>query len=341
MNTLGNVFRITTWGESHGPAIGFVLDGCPAGLEISEEDIMKELEKDIPENSLGTLRHEPNEIRILSGIYEGKTLGTPICIAIYNKSQNSSDYQQLKTTYRPGHAEYTYHKKYGIYDHCSGGRASGRTCIAYLAAGAISKKILSCHGVDFESRIEELAGIPCTSPDMKEKALKKCMEIGDEGDSTGGIVSLKITGVPVGVGSPMFGKLHSVIIYALSTIGGVKGIECGLGFKSSQMTGSDFNDTLVFENDSVISLTNNSGGVLGGISTGMPLTFKISVKPTPSIYKEHNILNWKTKKEEPACLKGRFDKNFTPRVAPLSESIASIVIVDQMILSGHINPSKI
>jgi chorismate synthase len=340
MNTFGNVFRCTTWGESHGKAVGCVIDGCPAGLELFKSDIEKELYADIPDNSLGTLRKEQNGFEILSGIFENVTLGTPISIIIYNGDNHSDDYEKIRHYYRPGHAEFTFHKKYGIYHPYGGGRASGREAIARLAAGAVAKKLLIKSGITFHSKIEELAGIECSTPKNIDLAKMKCLEIAEDGDSTGGIVSLRVKGVPVGLGGPVFGKLHSLIMYALSTIGGVKGVESGCGFNAARMRGSEFNDPFGIRNGEITPISNNAGGVLGGISTGLDLYFRIAIKPTPSIFKSQQTVNWKSMNEENLFLSGRFDKNFAPRVAPIAESMAALVIADQMILSGYINPVR-
>lgn len=339
-NTFGDVFRCTTWGESHGKAVGCVIDGCPAGLELFRSDIQKELYADIPDNSLGTLRKEQNEFEILSGLFKNTTIGTPICIMIHNNNKDSSSYERIKSYYRPGHAEFTYHKRYGIYHPHGGGRASGREAIARLAAGAVAKKLLVKEGITFRSRVEELAGIECSTPENIEIAKKKCIEIAEEGDSSGGIVSLTVKGVPVGLGGPVFDKLHSRIMYALSTIGGVKGVESGHGFNAARMKGSEFNDPFGIRNGEVVPISNNAGGVLGGISTGLDLSFRIAIKPTPSIFKSQQTVNWETMKEETLLLSGRFDKNFAPRVAPIAESMAALVIADQMILAGYINPVR-
>ncbi len=334
MNTIGRVFRVTTWGESHGPALGCVIDGCPAGLELTEKDIRIELAKDVPDSKLGTLRREKNGFQILSGIYENKTLGTPICISIQNTDQKRSDYRGLKC-YRPGHAEYGYQKRFGIFDPSGGGRASGRECIARLCAGAIAKKILSSLQIYFESKIEQLAGLP-----YSEDTIERAFEIGEFGDSTGGIISLSIKNVPAGVGSPVFEKLNSLIIYAISTIGGIKGVECGLGFKAASSLGSEHNDPFGKVAGEIVPISNNAGGTLGGISTGQDLTFRFAVKPTPSIKSTQRTVNYNTCNEELININGRFDKNFTPRVVPIAEAMAAITIVDQLILTGILHPTQ-
>jgi chorismate synthase len=340
MNSYGTIFRLVSWGESHSEASGCIIDGCPAGIPVLQEDITREIEMDIPDKDLGTQRIETNDVKIFSGVYNNLTIGTPICITIFNNNKKSADYEPLKHSYRPGHTEFTYHNKYGIYDHRGGGRSSGRVLISFLAASYFSKKLLSTKNISIESTIEELAGIRCNDASSKLKAKEKCMEIAKKGDSTGGIVLLKVKGLPVGVGSPLFGKLHSQIIYILSTIGGIKAIECGLGIESSKLTGSEFNDDFYFRDDKVIMKSNNAGGVLGGISTGEDLIFRLHVKPTPSIYILQNSINWETKENIQLDLNGRFDKNFTPRVGPIAEALTSFVLVDQLMLSGQLNPTK-
>lgn len=341
MNSLGRLFRCTTWGEAHGKAVGCVVDGCPAGLELFPSDIQKELEGDIPDCILGTPRKEQNKLKILSGLFENKTLGTPICIMICNRDVHKLDYDRFRDYYRPGHAEYTFHKKYGIYDPHGGGRASGRESIARIAAGAIAKKLLLARRITFHSKVEELAGMDCSSPEKMDAARRECLEIAASGDSTGGIISLAIKGIPVGVGGPVFDKLHSLIMYALSTIGGVKGVECGCGFNAARMKGSKFNDLFGINKENIIPISNNAGGVLGGISTGLDLTFRIAVKPTPSIFRPQKTINWRTNKEEILILEGRFDKNFAPRVAPIAEAMAAMVVADQLMIGGYINPARI
>jgi chorismate synthase len=340
MNSLGTVFQCITWGESHGEAIGCIVDGCPAGLELTPGDLLMELNRDVPDECLGTTRREQNQVHILSGMFDGQTIGTPICLVIPNTGHRSQDYDRFKHCYRPGHAEFGYHQRYGIYDYRGGGRASGRVCIAYLAAGAIAKKLLEREGIAFQSRVVELAGIPYED-DTKEDARRKCLEIAASGDSSGGIIALRITGVPPGVGSPVFGKLHSLIMYAVSTIGGVKGVECGLGFEASRLTGSTFNDPFGLEDGQVKPLSNHAGGVLGGISTGLDLEFRIAVKPTSSIARPQKTVNWELDREDTLSVTGRFDSNFTPRVGPIAEALAAIMVTDQLILTSLINPVRV
>lgn len=340
MNSIGRIFRVTTWGESHGPAIGCVIDGCPAGLSLNQEDLQTELARDIPEPLLGTERHEPNEAQLLSGVFAGKTLGTPISILIYNQAQQSADYTPINSCYRPGHAEYGYHMRFGVYDPHGGGRASGRECISRICAGAVAKKLLAWKGIQIKSRVEQLAGVPCDT--NYEQALQICLEAAGKGDSTGGIVSVYIQGVPAGLGSPVFEKLHALIMYAITTIGGVKGIESGSGFDAAAMKGSECNDPFGFDDQARVKpLSNRAGGVLGGISTGLDLSFRFAVKPTPSIAIPQQTVNWKTRLAEEIQIKGRFDKNITPRAAVVAEAMAAIILADQMLLAGFIHPTQL
>lgn len=342
MNTIGRIFRCTTFGESHGKAMGCILDGVPAGLILTADDISEELKRDVPNALLGTPRKEENRIEILSGILDDLTLGTPICIVIYNKEHHSNDYLPLKETYRPGHGEFTYHKRFNTYTPYGGGRASGRECIARLAGGAVAKKILEKYDIIFESSLESLGGIKCSSLKDEEIAVDTCADIyNSTRDSTGGIINLTIKNVPAGIGSPVFGKLHALITYSLMTIGGVKGVENGIGFECASLTGSEFNDPFGIVDGEIKPLTNNAGGVLAGISTGQDLSFRIAVKPTPSISIPQKTVNWKNSEEVSLAFDGRFDMNFAPRVMPIAEAMAAMVLVDEMILSGLINPTKI
>lgn len=335
MNTIGNIFRCTTWGESHGQAIGCVIDGCPSNIELSEEDINRELERDVPIQMLGTPRKESNKAQILSGISNNKTLGTPISIIIPNNNQRSKDYSSIQYCYRPGHGEFGYHARYGIYEYCGGGRASGRECVGRLSAGAIAKKILSKMNIFIESEIIELGGVKIYDSESYDKAVKKCLQVWeDNNDTTGGVIKLIVKGLKPGIGNPVFGKLNAEIFYALSTIGGVKGIEQGLGFDSARVKGSEFNDGYrINENNNIELISNNCGGTVAGISTGSDLEFKIAVKPTPSIGHNQKTVNWHKFEETDLKLSGRFDMNFTPRVAVVAESMISIILVDQILLS--------
>jgi chorismate synthase len=340
-NSIGRLFRVTTWGESHGQALGAVIDGCPAGVQVFPEDIERELKRDIPDIELGTKRHEPNKFEILSGWSKNRTLGTPISIIIHNLDYKMSDYKQFQDIIRPGHADYTYIEKYGHNNLTGGGRSSGRECISRLACGAVAKKVLLYFDINIESRVIEMAGIPINSKEEYQKAKESALKEARDGESTGGIVQLRVKNLPTGAGSPIFGKLDATLAAALMSIGGVKGIEIGAGFSSAKMKGSESNDEFYLDQGRIRCRTNNAGGLLGGISTGEDLVITLAVKPTPAILKLQKTVNIKEAKETIIECKGRFDINFTPRVAPIAEAMAAIILVDELICGGYIHPSRI
>ncbi|MFX0090547.1 MAG: chorismate synthase, partial [Candidatus Hodarchaeota archaeon] len=308
-NTLGTYFRVTTWGESHGPALGCVIDGCPAGLKINLENVTLELARDYS-GFLGTSRVETNEFQILSGFFEGKTIGTPISIIIKNKDAKPKDYELIKSIPRPGHGDITYRLKYGHVDWRGGSRASGRVFISFVAAGAIAKQLLTILGVRISSRIIELGGIPCT----EETKSAIIAELKDQTDSSGGLVEVEIENLPAGLGFPLNQKFHAELAQAILSVPGVKSFEIGAGKAVAQMTGSQNNDPLTWDEKGHIRfMKNNSGGVMGGITTGMPVIFRYAVKPTSSISLPQKTVDLSTKKPVEITLKGRFDKNFTPR----------------------------
>ncbi|WP_048059141.1 chorismate synthase [Methanococcus vannielii] len=373
MNTFGDTFRVTTWGESHGKALGAVIDGCPSNLPLTENDIQYELNRRRPGYSLfSTPRKEEDEVEILSGIFEGKTTGTPISCIVYNKSQQSKDYTAIKDTPRPGHADLSYQLKYGNYDYRGGGRSSGRTTIGNVIGGAIAKKLIEyTHKIKvigytteigtikgdfnyynnpefFESdlNIQKLSNqiedsvlrCPSTnSNEMNEYVFKAI----DGKDSVGGVVEVVIYGLPKGIGNPIFNKLEGRLSSAVMSINSIKGFEVGKGFESSRLFGSEMNDEFYFKNGIICPKTNNAGGILGGISTGAPVVIRASIKPTPSISKTQETVNIKTLETVPIKIGGRHDPIIVPRVIPVIESMVSITIADLMISSGFINPSKL
>ncbi|MBM7582540.1 chorismate synthase [Caldicoprobacter guelmensis] len=353
-STIGKNFTVTTWGESHGKAIGVVVDGCPAGIPLSEEDIQKDLDRRRPGKSpYSTPRQEEDKVTILSGVFEGFTTGTPISLIIPNQDQRSKDYSQVAHIYRPGHADYTYHQKYGIWDYRGGGRASGRETAARVAAGAIAKKVLSQLGVEIQAYTLSIGPVkidpqkfdkheiyrnPFAMPDREaaEKAAEYIQKLKEKGDSAGGIVECIIQGLPSGVGEPVFDKLDAALAKAIMSIGAVKGIEFGRGFEAAYLTGSQNNDPLASNPDKgLIKLTNNSGGITGGISEGFPIVFRAAFKPTPSISipqdtVTHDMQNTRLK------LTGRHDPVIVPRAVVVVEAMAAITVVDllfQRILS--------
>jgi len=302
-NTFGEIFKVTTFGESHGEAMGCVIDGCPSGLEVSVSDIEKELKRRKPGAQYGS-RDEEDIPEILSGIFEGKTLGTPIAIIVRNKNQNSSDYSQIKNIYRPGHADFTYDTKYGFRDYRGGGRSSGRETLCRVAAGAVAKKFIEKHGINISA---------------SASLSKNIEEIRDQQDSCGGIISCVVTGIPAGLGEPVFDKLDARLAAAMLSIGACKGIEFGAGFAAADLKGSENN-------------AGNCGGILGGISNGQDLTFKVAIKPTPSISKTQKAFDTDGNIKE-ISIKGRHDVCIVPRAVPVVEAMTALTLADFLLLS--------
>lgn len=352
-NTFGKSFKITTYGESHGKAIGVVVDGCPSGIELREFDIQKELDRRRPgQSDVSTPRRELDKVEILSGIFEGKTTGTPISMLVWNKDSDSSKYITLKDTPRPGHADYTYFKKYGIRDYRGGGRASARETVARVAAGAIAKKILKLKGIEVLGHVVEIGGIRaksvtieeirnnveknpvrCADLESAEKMREGILKAREEGDSVGGIVEIIALGVPAGIGEPVFDKLDAQLAKALMSIGAVKGVEIGAGFDSARMKGSEMNDAFIIKNGKVCTATNKAGGILGGISTGEPIVCRIAVKPTPSIAKVQKTVDLVKMEEVEIEIKGRHDPAIPPRIVPVAEAMIALVLVDGLMIS--------
>lgn len=370
-NTTGKIFSITSFGSSHGKAIGAVIDGCPANLELSEKDIQKELDRRRPgTSSITSPRKEKDRVQILSGIFEGKTDGTPITGVVFNEDKRSKDYNYLKNTPRPGHGDYTWIEKYGNYDYNGGGRGSGRVTIGHVIGGAIAKKLLRQFGIkvishviqvgDIKAKtvnmnlIEEKASenpVHCADPNAAKEMEELILEYKNKGDSIGGIVETIAIDVPAGLGEPIFGKLDGELAKALMEIGSVKGVEIGFGFDVANSTASQINDEYYIKennnsdnninNVNIGTTTNTSGGILGGISNGMPIVTRVAVKPTPSISMLQNTVDLKSCEETKIEIKGRHDPCICPRVTVVSESAVAIVLADQMIRSGFINPSNL
>lgn len=352
-NSFGNIFVVTSFGESHGPALGCVVDGCPAGIHLSAEDISLELQRRRPNaGGASTSRVEADEPELISGVFEGQTLGTPIAIVVRNTNQRSADYDELKDVYRPGHADWTWTAKYGRRDYRGGGRSSGRETLSRVAAGAVAKKYLAVYRINIRAWTSAIAGIEVVRPDNPEFSLQeaeknllhvphkesaeKIMErieaLRAEGDSAGGTVSCHVSGIPPALGEPVFNKLDALLSSAMLSIGGVKGIEFGSGFASSAMTGSTQNDIPIgFSEKGLQCKTNNAGGVLGGISTGMPLEFKIALKPTPSIEKPQQTID-KNGNVRELVVNGRHDVCIVPRAVPVVEAMTALVLADLMLL---------
>lgn len=357
-NTFGTLFRIITWGESHGSAVGVVIDGCPAGIQLDEDDIQKELNRRRPgQSDITTPRKEEDKAEILSGVFSGKTTGAPILIMVRNKDVDSSKYEALRNTPRPGHADLTYELKYGIRDWRGGGRSSARETVGRVAGGAVAKKILAIHDIEVIGHVVELGGIrakPASIEDVRENTEKNPVRCADieaalemeamihaarsEGDSVGGIVEIIGIGIPAGVGEPVFDKLSAELAKALMSIGAVKGVEIGAGFKCAMMRGSQMNDPVAIFDRVPKPLTNNAGGILGGISNGEPVICRIAVKPTPSISKEQRTVDMSTMKDAKIKIQGRHDPSIPPRIVPVAEAMVALVLVDMMMRGGFINP---
>ena len=322
MNSLGRNFRITSFGESHGKALGVVIDGCPAGIPLAEADIQPFLDRRRPgKGPLESPRREPDRVEILSGIFEGRTTGAPVAMVVANRDVREEDYRELERIFRPGHADFTYQAKYGIRDHRGGGRSSGRETVARVAAGAVAAKILAGRGIKISSRILEIHGK--RDPEAMEQEIARAR---DEGDSVGGIAEVLVSGCPAGLGDPVFSKLDALLAHALMGIGAVKGVEIGEGFAAARMKGSTHNDAMTKKGFA----TNHAGGILGGISTGQEIVARIGVKPTPSIAKTQRTID-REGNEVLVSIRGRHDPCIVPRILPVAEAMVALVIVDALL----------
>lgn len=360
-NTIGKMFKITTFGSSHGTALGAVVDGCPAGLELSKEDIQKELDKRRPGTSkVTTSRGETDEVQILSGIFEGKTDGTPITAVVYNRDMDSSAYKPLRNKPRPGHADYGWINKYGHYDYRGGGRASGRTTIGHVIGGAVAKKLLEKLNIKVIAHVTKVGSIKaqkieltkieeniennsvrCADLEAAAKMEDLILDLKQKGDSVGGIVETIVLNAPAGLGEPVFDKLDADIAKALMGIGSVKGVEIGAGFEAAGLKGSQMNDEFYIENNEIKTKTNNSGGILGGISNGMPIITRMAVKPTPSISKVQETVDLEKRDNTEIEIRGRHDPCICPRVTSVAEASIAVVLVDHLIRVGFISPCKL
>ncbi len=350
-SSLGIIYRITTWGESHGPGLGVVVDGCPAGLSLNENDIQTYLDRRKPGQSrITTPRKEADAVEILSGVFEGKTTGTPISLLIRNTSQRSKDYSDIAGCYRPGHADYTFDQKYGFRDYRGGGRSSGRETIGRVAAGAIAAKTLSEFGIGLTAYTrsigpvsidpdafdrDAIASTPTSMPDREasaraEKYLEDCMR---NYDSSGGVIECLIDGVPVGLGDPVFEKLDANLAKAVMSIGAVKAVEIGDGIEVSSRRGSENNDAFRMQNGRVFKSTNHAGGILGGISDGSQILLRAHIKPTPSIFSQQDTVN-KDGEEITISIKGRHDPVIVPRAVVVVESMAAITLLDALLVNA-------
>ncbi|WP_152393460.1 chorismate synthase [Paenibacillus guangzhouensis] len=339
-NTYGEVFKITTFGESHGAAVGVIVDGVTPGVEIDETYIQRQMDRRKPgQSSVTTPRKEYDKIQILSGVFEGRTTGTPLAIMLHNHDMNPGAYHEIQHAFRPGHADFTYLQKYGIRDYRGSGRASGRETAARVAGGAVARKLLERRGVQVLAYTREIGGIACQTFDeasIEQNAVRACdpaaaaemiqkiEQLALQGDSCGGIVECRIRGVDPGLGEPVFDKLDAELAKAMLSIGAVKGIEFGAGFEAASMLGSEHNDAM--SNDGFLS--NHAGGIIGGISTGQEIVFRISVKPTSSISVTQRTINVAGEEQE-IKTEGRHDPCICPRIVPVVEAMACLVLEDQ------------
>lgn len=332
-SSIGRYFSVTTWGESHGKAIGVVVDGCPAGLALAEEDIQCMLDRRKPgQDKYTTQRKEEDQVEILSGVFEGVTTGTPISMMVRNKDHHSADYSNIAEVYRPGHADYTFDAKYGIRDYRGGGRSSARETAARVAAGAVAEKILARIGISFDTRVTEIGGIDASDEEAVRQFLDQRMA---EKDSAGGVVQCIVHGVPAGLGDPVFEKMDANLAKAVMSIGAVKGVEIGDGFAAARSSGSRNNDAFAAEEDGrVIKVTNHAGGVLGGITDGSDLVIRAAFKPTPSIARTQKTVN-RNHENTKIEIHGRHDPIVVRRAAVVVEAMAAITIVDALMANMH------
>ena len=359
-NSIGRRLVLTSFGESHGRCVGTILDGCPAGLDLTEKDIQKMLDLRKPGQSLvSTQRKEDDKVEIISGTFRGSTTGAPITMVIWNKDQKSTDYEKLKTEMRPGHSDYTAFVKYKKFnDHRGGGRFSGRLTATHVMGGSIARKLIKEQlGIETNSYTQQIGKIKvakeidkkmykliysnvvrCPSKNTATKMEKSILNARKKGDSLGGIIKSVTINVPPGLGEPIFGSLESDISKAIFSIPAVKGVDFGSGFAGSERFGSENNDPFTIKNGKVITKTNNSGGILGGISNGMPITFRVAFKPASSIAKYQDTVNVKTKKNIKLQVGGRHDPCVVPRAPPIVDSLVSLTLADHALLSGSIKP---
>ena len=346
-NTIGKLFTFTSFGESHGKGIGGIIDGCPAGIDMDETFIQNELNRRKPgQSSIATPRKEDDKVEFLSGVFEGKTTGTPIAFVIWNQNQHSTDYDHLKEVYRPSHADFTYQQKYGIRDHRGGGRSSARETAARVVAGAIAKLVLKTKGVEITAYTSQVGHIAmtqtvdtvdltltesnivrCPQQEVAEQMIEYIKELKKSGDSIGGIISCIIKGLPVGLGEPIFDKLQARLAAAMLSINASHGFDYGRGFEGVSLRGSQMNDSFIKTGDKISTKTNNSGGIQGGISNGQEVYFRVLFKPVATISKKQETLDIHSNEVELEA-KGRHDPCVLPRAVPIVEAMAAITLLD-------------
>jgi chorismate synthase len=346
-NSIGKIFTFTSFGESHGKGIGGIIDGCPPGIEIDETFIQQELDRRKPgQSAIATPRKEDDKVEFLSGIFEGKSTGTPIAFIIWNQNQHSKDYDHMKDLYRPSHADFTYQFKYGIRDHRGGGRSSARETAARVVAGAVAKLVLKQSGVEIQAFTSQVGPVAmtgtiettdlsliesnivrCPEPETAEKMIEYISSLKKEGDSTGGIITCVIRGVPVGWGEPVFDKLQARLAYAMMSINASHGFDYGRGFEGVALRGSEMNDAFVADGEHIGTRTNNSGGIQGGISNGQDIFFRVLFKPVATISKRQDTVNIHSEAVELEA-RGRHDPCVLPRAVPIVEAMAAMTLLD-------------
>jgi|UniRef100_A0A7C5ALU1 chorismate synthase len=338
-NTFGQIFRVTTWGESHGPALGAVIDGCPPRLPLAPSDFDEAMSRRRPGvQSHATRRQEPDRVEILSGVFEGLTTGTPISLIIYNKEVRSQDYEELKEIFRPGHGDFTYQAKYGIRDHRGGGRAAARETAARVAAGVVAQKVLDTANIKVLAYTIEFGGVrvkkveeatiwnnpfACPDPEAVPAMAHRVKEVQAQGDSLGGIVEVRARGCPPGLGEPVFDKLDAALAQAVMSVGAVKGVEIGAGFAAARMLGSEHNDPILPTGFA----SNHAGGILAGISNGDEIILRVAVKPIPSIFREQDTVDLEGRPRK-LKIKGRHDVSAIPRIVPVIEAMVRLTLAD-------------
>ncbi len=347
-STFGRIFRLTTWGESHGPALGVVVEGCPAGLPLDDDDIQKELNRRrVGQSKVTSPRDEKDRVEILSGVFEGITTGAPISLITYNADADSSKYDNLRNVFRPGHADFTYWMKYGHRDHRGGGRSSARETWGRVAAGAIARKFLATAGIDVFGFTREIGGIAmetfsreeiernivrCPDPVAAERMTDAITTVKEEHDSLGGVVEVRALGVPVGLGEPTFDKLDALIGQAMLSIPATKGVEIGGGFALARLRGSQTNDAFQVEDGKARARSNHAGGTLGGISSGEEIVVRVAVKPTSSIAREQDTVDLDLQPRK-ILVEGRHDPSVVPRAVPVCEAMLAITLADLLLLN--------
>lgn len=356
-NSFGKIYRLSSFGESHGAAVGGIIDGCPAGIELSAGKIQEELDRRRPgQSDISTPREEADRVEILSGIFQGKTTGMPIGFMVRNTNQNSKDYEGLKNVFRPSHADYSWQQKYGIRDYRGGGRSSAREHIARVVGGAVARQVLARYGIDiraFTSRIgtvelgpgyrelelekAETNSVRCPDPAIAEEMIALIRKMRDEGDSVGGVVSCVIKGVPAGLGEPVFDRFQARLAQAMMSINATKGFEYGSGFAAAGMQGSEHNDSFIVKGGRVGTETNRSGGIQGGITNGEDIYFRVAFKPVATIKKKQTTLNCEGEVTELEA-RGRHDPCVVPRAVPVVEAMAAMVVLDMLLEAQTAKP---